>query len=77
MVSLASLIIKGYIAPSFQNEHIALLEKASALGHYEAQQVLLNLRNLLEQSGLQQQQNEEARGLLGIVGGMMGNAMRR
>jgi hypothetical protein len=78
MVSLASLIIKGYITPSFHNEHIALLEKASALGHYEAQQVLLKLRNQLEQSTLQNQQNEEAAKLfLGIVGGMMGNAMRR
>ena len=73
MVSLASLIIKGQATPSFANEHIILLERAAALGHYDAQEALLKLKGQLEQNALQQRQNEAAaRMFLGIVGGMMG-----
>lgn len=78
MVSLASLIIKGYTAPRFRNEHVVLLERASSLGHYEAQEVLQKMGSQLEPSNFQAQQDQEAqRMFLGIVGGMIGGAIRR
>jgi len=77
MVSLATLIIKGQATPAFANEHIVLLERAAAMGHYDAQEALLKLKGQLEQNALQQRQNEAAaRMFLGIVGGMMGSIHR-
>jgi uncharacterized protein len=77
MVSLASLMIRGATSQPYPNEHIALLERAAALGHFDAQEVLVKLRGQLQQNEAQKRQSEEAaRMFLGIVGGLVGAAAR-
>ena len=78
MVSLAGYIHRGKTPPLVQDEDIKLYQRAAGLGNMDASKALEPLLAERQQAQLRQQQDmQNAQAVMGLMGGILGGAMRR